>query len=66
MAAHSDQYLSLARARAMQALQAALNEADSLRVRVSISIVDVSGELLHMDSAPQLSREMRGARLLLR
>lgn len=46
---------------AMQALQAALNEADSLSVRVSISIVDVSGELLHMahmDSAPQLSREI--------
>jgi uncharacterized protein GlcG (DUF336 family) len=46
---------------AMQALQAALNEADSLQVSVSISILDASGELLHMahmDGAPALSREI--------
>lgn len=46
---------------AMQALQAALNEADSLQVKVSISILDAAGNLLHMahmDGAPALSREI--------
>jgi uncharacterized protein GlcG (DUF336 family) len=52
---------SISLALAMQALQAALNEAESLQVKVSITILDAAGELLHMahmEGAPSLSREI--------
>ncbi|HZX50864.1 MAG TPA: heme-binding protein [Pseudomonas sp.] len=52
---------SISLALAMQALQAALNEAGSLEVKVSIAILDAAGNLLHMahmDGAPGLSREI--------
>ncbi len=46
---------------AMLALPAALAEARSLRVRISVSIVDAAGQLIHlahMDGAPALSRDI--------
>lgn len=52
---------SISLALAMQALQAALNKAESLQVKVSIAIFDAAGQLLHMahmEGAPPLSREI--------
>lgn len=46
---------------AMQAMQAALSEAESLQVKVSVAVLDAAGDLLHMahmDGAPGLSREI--------
>ena len=46
---------------AMRALPAVLAEARSLQVRISVSIVDASGQLIHlahMDGAPALSRDI--------
>lgn len=52
---------SLSLSLAMHALQAALVEAESLRVKISVMIVDAAGNALlmaHMDDAPGLSREI--------
>lgn len=46
---------------AMQAMQAALNQAEAQRVKVSVAILDAAGDLLHMahmDGAPGPSREI--------
>lgn len=46
---------------AMHALQAALDQARQKQLRISIAIVDASGQLIHqahMDGAPQPSREI--------
>lgn len=53
--------LSLSLDLALLALPAALAEARSLKVRVSVSIVDASGQLIHlahMDGAPAPSRDI--------
>lgn len=46
---------------AMQAMQAALSQAESEQVKVSVAILDAAGDLLHMahmDGASGLSREI--------
>lgn len=55
------QHTSLSLALAMQALQASLDKAISVKVNVSIAVVDKAGHLLHMahmDGAPLLSRDI--------
>lgn len=52
---------------AMQALQAALQEADRASVKVSIAIVDAAGQLIHMahmDGAPAPCREIAQGKAL--
>ena len=52
---------SLSLALAMQAMHAALSHAEAEGVKVSVTILDAAGQLLHMahmDGAPGLSREI--------